>query len=440
MMKQHSKTSAEYWLSRVYFHNQGGKVDPDYSVKVQFAGRRERFPLGTANKRQAAELAREIYRTLSSGGWDLTIAVYKKGQTIDGDVTVGQYLDAVRRVWTKHENTLHNYTRSLRMIVTELFNLDPDNQRFNYREAGSAAWRARTDAVCLSDITPERVNAWALGYAARDIKTRGSGAAPETNHVMLNRRRISANSYLRTAKSLFSPKLLKRTGFKLASIPFAGVEFFGGTDSRYFSDFDIRKVLLAAKAELGPFDADAYSVILLSAVAGLRRREIDLLEWPSIDFEHGAIQLRVTEYYRPKTPDSLRAVPFGTAWVLDWFKARRDAQGDQARFVVAPAIRYAPDQKTHYYRTADLLARVAAWLRGQGVQAIRPLHTLRKEAGADIVRRMGLVAGAAFLRHKTTAVTAAHYTDWTITETPSFVDIGQEEKNIVKFEKKNLDT
>jgi integrase len=437
-MKQHSKTTAEYWLSRVYFHNQGGKVEADYSVLIQHDKRRERFPLHTSNKRQASELAREIYRTLQNGGWDLTIAVYKKGQTIDGDLTVGQYLDAVARVWTKHEATLHNYTRSLRMIVTELFNLDPDNQRFNYKHAGSAAWRARTDAVYLSDITTDRVNTWALGYAGRNIKTRGPGAAPETNHVALNRRRISANSYLRTAKSLFSPKLLKRTGFKLASIPFKDVEFFGGTDSRYFSDFDIRKVLTAAQAELAPFDADAYSVILLSAVAGLRRGEIDLLEWPSIDFKHGAIQLRVTEYYRPKTPDSLRQVPFKAPWVLDWFKARRTAQGEQARFVVAPAAQYQPDQKTDYYRCADLLSKVSAWLRARGVKAIRPLHTLRKEAGADIVRRMGLVAGAAFLRHKTTAVTAAHYTDWTITETPSFVDVGQEEKNIIKFAETDL--
>lgn len=437
-MIQHSKTTAEYWLSRVYHHRQAAGPETDYSIIIQFDGRRERFPLGTANKRQAAELAREIYRTLKAGGWDLAIAVYKRGQSIDGDITVGQYLDAVRKVWTKHENTLANYIRSLRAIVTELFNLDPDNQRWNYKHAGSAAWHARTDAVHLSDITTEKLNAWALQYAGRDSKTRGPKAEPETDHVLLNRRRISANSYLRNAKSLFSPKLLKKTGFKLAAVPFAGVEFMGGTDSRYFSNFDIREILAAAKTELAGFDPDMYSVILLSAIGGLRRREIDLLEWPSVNFAHGVIQLRRTEYYIPKTPDSLRAVPFKAGWVLQWFKAQKAAQGVQSRFVVAPAVPYSPDQKTDYYRTDDVLGRVSAWLRTKGVDSIRPIHTLRKEAGADIVRRMGLVAGAAFLRHKTTAVTSQHYTDWTITETPSFVDVGEDPKNIVNFQDSGL--
>src|SRR6516162_9007784 len=114
-----------------------------------------------------------------------------------------------------------------------------------------------------------------------------------------------------------------------------------------------------------------YSVILLASIGGLRRREIDLLEWPSFNLEHGVIQLRLTEYYRPKTPDSLRAIPFNAPWVLDWFKARRSAQGDSPRFVVAPKAEYRPDQKMDYYRTADLLAKVSAWLRAQGVNAIR---------------------------------------------------------------------
>jgi integrase len=437
-MTKHSKTTAEYWLSRVYFHKQAAGPETDYSVFVQFDGRRERFPLGTANKRRAAELAREIYRTLKAGGWDLAIAVYKKGQSIDGDVTIGQYLAAVRRVWTQNEATLHGYERAIRMIASELFDLDPDNLRFNYAQAGSAAWRARTDEVCLSDITTEKLNTWALGYAGRDNKTRGPKAEPETNQVNLNRRRISANSYLRNAKALFSPKLLKRTGFKLASVPFAGVEFMGGTDSRYFSNFNIREVLSAARAELATFDPDMLSVILLSAIAGLRKSEIDLLEWPSIDFDHGFIQLRLTEYYQAKTSDSLRAVPFNAPWVLEWFQAQKAAQGRQARFVVAPGARYQPDQKINYYRASDLFGRVSAWLRKHGVKAIRPLHTLRKEAGADIVRRSGLVAGAAFLRHSNVSTTAQHYTDWRITETPSFVDVGTEEKNIVKFENSGL--
>jgi len=421
---EHSKDNAKYWADRVYFYKQANRQEPDYSISIQHAGRRERFRLWTSNKEIAGRLAVEIYRTLKAHGWDRAIAQFKKGQApaSSGTLTIGQYLAAVRQNWHGTQTTLNLYVRALRKIVSDIEHLDPHNVRFDHMKDGAYTWHELIDAIELGQITEAKVNRW---------KTEFLAAAGE-NQADINKRKISINTYLRNAKSLFADKVVKPVGLELpAPRPFAGIDFFGGTDSRYFSKFDIRDVLAKAKERLAPMDPEAYSVVLLSAFAGLRRIEIDLLEWPSIDFNAGAIQLRYTEFYRPKTPDSLHPVPVREKWVLDWFWARRQSSG----FVVAPAAPYLRDQRNDYYRTEALLERTTAWLRSNGVKESRPLHALRKEAGNDIVRRAGLIAGAAFLRHGSTTVTSMHYSDYRITETPSFGDI-EAPANVIKMDRR----
>ena len=51
-----------------------------FSVQLQFAGRREEFNLGTANKAVAASKAREIYEQLKVTGWAATLAKFKSGR------------------------------------------------------------------------------------------------------------------------------------------------------------------------------------------------------------------------------------------------------------------------------------------------------------------------------------------------------------------------
>ena len=421
---EQSKDNAKYWADRVYFHEPSkGNPETEYSVKIQFNGRRERFKLNTANREIAGRLAVEIYRTLKTHGWDRAIAQFKKGQlppsSGGSSLTIGQYLAAVRQNWHGAEATLNLYIRSLRKIVSDIGNLDPAKVRFDHMKDGAYDWHARIDKIELESITAAKVNVWKMEF----LRAAGESQAA------INKRKISINTYLRNAKSLFAERVVKLTGLELpAPRPFHGIDFFGGTDSRYFSKFDIREILTKAKERLAPMDPEGYSIVLLSAFAGLRRIEIDLLEWPSIDFNVGVIQLGYTHFYRPKTRDSLMPVPIREKWVLDWFWARRQTSG----FVVAPEAPYLKDQKNDYYRTEQILERTTRWLRAHGVNEERPLHALRKEAGSDIVKRAGLNAGAAFLRHTSTTVTSMHYADYRITETPSFGDIEQP-ANVVKM-------
>src|ERR1700755_3319522 len=39
--------------------------------------------------------------------------------------------------------------------------------------------------------------------------------------------------------------------------------------------------------------------------AGLRRKEIDLLEWPSFRFKDNAIRIEQTQFFRPESQDSI---------------------------------------------------------------------------------------------------------------------------------------
>jgi integrase len=423
----HSKTSASYWSSRLFFHK---PTASSYSAKIQFDGRRERFSLGSANREIAASTAAEIYRTIKTSGWIRAMAIYKQQESVSqdvprGDLTIGEYLQAVRGVWDGKAVTLNLYIRALRKILSEIFNLDPGNKRFNYTSPAAAEWHDRIDQVPLSAITDAKVNKWKMTFYA----------AAEPTETARNKRKISANLYLRNARSLFAKRLAKSTGMELPSpLPFAGVEFFGGTDSKYFSTFDIQELLEVARKYLAPMDPDAYSVVLLASFVGLRRNEIDLLEWPSIDFEREMLQLRITDHYSPKTPDSLRAVPLRDPDVLDWFRQRKLAHGASSGFVVAPMVPYAPDERMDYYRCDELLDRVVAWLKTNGVGENKALHALRKEAGSNIVGRKGLMSAATFLRHKTPTVTAQHYTDSHITETPSFGFSTTSAENVVPFQ------
>ena len=104
------KDNAKYWAERVFFYKQASGPEPDYSVKIQHAGRRERFRLWTSDKENAGDLALEIYRTLKAHGWDRAIAQFKKGKAP-----------------TSAELALNLYIRALRKIVSDIEKLNPDN-------------------------------------------------------------------------------------------------------------------------------------------------------------------------------------------------------------------------------------------------------------------------------------------------------------------------
>ena len=111
---------------------------------------------------------------------------------------------------------------------------------------------------------------------------------------------------MRRSRSLFSPKILRQLQLSLPSpLPFDGVEFEPRQSMKYRSKFSVIDLIKLANDELRPSDLPAYMIFLLGVAAGLRRKEIDLLEWSAFRFKENAIRVEPTQFFHPKSQDSI---------------------------------------------------------------------------------------------------------------------------------------
>jgi hypothetical protein len=59
----------------------------------------------------------------------------------------------------------------------------------------------------------------------------------------------------------------------------------------------------------------------------------------------------------------------------------------------------------------EVFERLTTWLRKNGVEGNKPLHSLRKEAGSIVATASGIFAASRFLRHRDIGLTASVYAD-----------------------------
>src|SRR5262249_17767038 len=98
--------------------------------------------------------------------------------------------------------------------VADICGIDGGNSKYDYRTGGRDAWLRKVHGVRIAAITPEEVQKWKLRFVRR------TGTDP----IKQRAARISVNSLMRQAKSLFAPSVLKffSLGLPEAS-PFQGV-------------------------------------------------------------------------------------------------------------------------------------------------------------------------------------------------------------------------
>jgi integrase len=395
------KNDSRYWRSKVF-----RRVDPrgiesaHYTTRIQWRGRRHRFALGTANKEAAAAKAAAIWRDLTAHGLEVTLAKHKSTAapeaTLATATTIGEWVAAASGVWDGKPATFGGYARALRFIASEILALSKSRKRFGRTQART--YREQVDGAPLAMLSPQAIQAWRIQYLSR----------AGDNPVRQRAARISCNSALRLARSLFSRRILKFVDPKIVpgELPFRGVEFFSRESMRYQSKFDPSALLRAAVDELDP---DALKVLLLALCVGLRRGEIDRLLWRQVDFDRRLIRVEVTEAGALKTEDSTGAVQIDEelAALLRGFRAK--AKGE---YVIDSG--QAEGGSVSYgqrYRCLKVFARLTGWLRSHGVTARRAIHELRKEAGSIVATQSGIHAASRFLRHADIAITAAHYAD-----------------------------
>lgn len=365
-------------------------------------GREAWFNLETANQSAAATKARDIYLSLVAAGWDATLAKHKPSPMVRADVcTVGEFLAEVGARSHLKAMTVRRYAVKLRKLVSDVAKLEAGlrgkakRAKFDYMNGGRKAWLTKVDGQRLDVLTPEAVNAWRNQYVAR------AGSDP----VARKSAERSAASYLRCARSLFTPDVLSMLRVKLPPNPFAGVKLKDPGPQRYHSEINPEWLLACAGSELREQKPQLYLALFLCLWAGLRRKEADLLMWAQVDLGQGQIHVRRTAYFEPKTEESQRVVDLApdAVEILRSFK-----QGNDSEFVLTGAAPN-PSATYDYYRCDCTWRELNAWLRAKGVRQQKAIHSLRKESGSLIASTFGIEAARQHLGHRDIRTTSAHY-------------------------------
>jgi integrase len=415
-----TKHSKGYWLGKVYRPRiRGAEVD-NYAVRLFHRGSEKRLSLGTPNREAAAELAREMFVYLSANGWTLFLAKYRSrqraanpssqrhsGVVSDGkSVTLGEYLAAVRTESDLSHRTVYDYGGCLRFIVSEIMSMGKSRPPYHRHHGGRERWIEAINAVPLASITPELVHLWKKDYVNRAGR----------DELARRRRIVSVNSYLRRAKSLFSKKIKLRSIPKIDS-PFEGVGLEKRTDTKFYgAGVDPVVLLRAAVSELALDRTEELKAFLLGLTLGLRRREIDLLEWSSFDFIAGTLRVQPTKWYQLKTNESAAKLPVEPE-ILELFRGWRARATSE---FVLESDRPPRSLDYEYYRCGPIFEALVDWLRAKGVTGTKPFHALRKMYGSALADQHGLAVASSGLRHADLRTTASFYVDRRVRATPGF--------------------
>jgi len=408
-----AKTSAPYWLPKLRKPARSAL----FSVQIAHQGQRHRFPLKLSEKGGASEKARDIFMSLVAHGWEATISKYNPSaapaQKPERVATVGELIAAVKATVDYKPLTFSSYCGGLRHIAAALAEIgdQPDTDekgkprkdrrgRPKYLSRkngkGNKLWLAAVDSVSLDVLTREAVQAWRLAYVDR------AGSSPKARA----KADVSASSVIRCARSLFTEKALEYVTLKLPDpLPFSGSLKLKKPVSSFKSKLDVSKIIAEAQTEL---TGEPLKIFLLGLLSGLRKTEIDRLEWAAVDLRQGLIDLAATDHFTAKTERGADCVDLDPELVrlLAAWKAATTGP-----FVIESDKAPVAHSNSAHYRAEEHFQTVYSWLRTKGVAAQKPLHELRKELGAHLANTQGIYAAQAVMRHAQIATTAAYYSD-----------------------------
>lgn len=406
---------ARYWEKRLRkrrYRTADGKMaeTAEWYIRLKERGKGSIFCLHTANRVAAANLARDIGMCARLEGLGAAEAKFRhRGQNVDSKVSVGAFLKAVESTGRLEMRTFLGYSNCLRTICSEIFGLREGRAKFDYRKGGNGKWRDRVDRVLLEKLTADGINSWAKSRLQR---------CSQAQDAKLSAKR-TINNYIRSARSLFSdrrrngnPSLLEEVRKSLSLplpkvLPFAGVGLYDAGSMKFQSSGSrIPELWLAAQHDLRKAETECFKIFLFAALGGLRRGEIDGLEWKMIDLDTGIVSLEPTEWLHLKTEGSRRKVHLDPEVVSE---LRNLKTGAKSEFVVESPWSPRSDTLRRYYRCEPVFDRLIQWLTSNGIKSRKPLHELRKEVGALIATREGIYAASHFLGHSDITTTARHY-------------------------------
>ena len=389
----------DFWRSRLYRkkYRYSGRLKQveEWSVRIQHAGWRDTFALGTSNQAAAAVKAKEIATFLEANGWAVTKDRFKSKVVTDKFASVGEFEAELAERSGLKSKTLRRYMTKLRTMIAGIAGVGADNSRYDYVHGGNKKWREKVDRCSLNLLTTDAILEWRNEYISR------SG----DDHTKRKSAERSAASYIRCCRSLWSPDVVAMLRIKIPSSPFAGVKIKDPGARRYMSHVAPAELMRLATTDLNGACEDEFIALLLTLVGGLRRREADLLLWEQVNFEGNQIQVRRTKYLEPKTEESIRDVDMPSS-IMAILRARMKRVGGE--FVLGGSEARVGVTYDHY-RADGTWRRLNAWLKKKGVVDIKAVHAMRKESGSLINQLFGVEAARHHLGHRDIRMTSSHY-------------------------------
>ena len=408
--KRHGKTDLRYWREVVFRPTcrsaDGTRELEQFYVKIQFQGRRETFPLRTNNQEAAADFAKKIFMTLVSKGWEQALLELKPNRKKVVKPAIATVGDLIQAVMLRHDvarRTVADYARALRHVAAQSLGLGWGNGKISV--ADQKRWVARIDAIALQELTAKSIESWRQKCLAA-----ASGKGP----VALRHAKNTLNSHLRKTKALFSSKFLRHLDMGANfSNPFEGIVQEPRQSMRYQSRVDLDRLIATALhgddgRQILKLPVEQLKAFLLAGLVGLRRNEIDKLEWSCFLWNDNLIRLQTTDHFQPKTEESLADVDVDVE-LMELFKEL--CQNAQSTFVVESPVKPRSNASYAHYRCDAVFARLTKWLKNEGVPGITPIHTLRKEFGSLMCSRYGIYVASRALRHRDIYITSQHYLD-----------------------------
>lgn len=379
-----------------------------YFVRLQVAKKRCYIDLGTTDLTEAAKRARSFYFDVQSIGW---AAAYLKlhpappvPSTPAEELTIGEYLLAVKEVWTVKELTFWEACGKLRRLVALVLGLEADaKDKWCGPKGEETPWQKRINSVRVSSITPAAVTQMMGDYVrARSVDANTQLAAKHT-----------INSVVRNSRSLFSRRsIVPRLKIALpATLPFDGVKELKERpgEYRFQRDVDVKWLIREAFSELQPHHPALFVMFLLALGAGLRRHEIDKLRWRELLQVAQQVEVMKSDVFDAKSYTSLRKVNLPPQFYELILSYRGNAPLEA--FVIESKRPAVLNPKRRSYRCDPDFRAVNSWLSQKGINPRdgKKLQTLRKHFGDVICSHYGIYKAAAALGHQKVSTTEKYY-------------------------------
>lgn len=403
------KTHQDYWGSRLRkrsYEHRGVRVEiPEWQIRLQHERREQWFNLGTANKEQAAGLARDVYIFLKANGWGPTMDKFKPKVEKRDRCSVEEFCEICRRVIPLTESS-----PSRRSIESYIYNLRNICDTVKVRD--------------ISGLTNDEVRRFVRVYREKRLE---AGAKPEKVD-------LTCNSVIRNARSLFRTELLREyeaagikvgnpfTGYKLKPIKMKGYTPLSRAvlDSLWLDAVKLRDGDPSApdpalnsnrwhNPDFRKPQPGAYAILILELGLGLRRNEADKAQKDWLFNQDGRwlMQVRETPYFQPKDKAS-RVIPVEPLLYAAIEEVMKDS--DSVFIVPGPVPKRSNlDPKRLNMRLDKDHRTLAAWLRAKGLSSDRPCHELRKEFGSYVATAFSLFHAQKLLGHSSPVVTSAVY-------------------------------